>query len=166
MNALLDELAWRGFLADTTDRPALADHLDAGPIRAYVGFDPTAPSIHMGNLVQLMLMRHLQRAGHHPILLVGGSTGLVGDPKGAERAMNPKDLVHAWAERIHDQVRKFVDFDGPAAAIMANNYDWTADVGVLDFLRDIGKHFPVNRMLDRQLIRDRLESGISYAEFS
>jgi len=167
MNALLDELTWRGFVADSTDRAALGAHLDAGPIRAYVGFDPTAPSIHMGNLVQLMLMRHLQRAGHRPILLVGGSTGLVGDPKGAgERTMNPQDLVHAWAGRIHDQVERFVDFDGPAAAIMVNNYDWTADVGVLDFLRDIGKHFSVNRMLDRQLVRDRLESGISYAEFS
>ena len=167
MNALLDELDWRGLLAESTDRAALAAHLDAQSVRAYVGFDPTAPSIHMGNLVQLMLMRHLQRAGHRPILLVGGSTGLVGDPKGAgERAMNPADLVHGWAERIHEQVRTFVDFEGPAAAIMANNYDWTADVGVLDFLRDIGKHFSVNRMLDRQLIRDRLESGISYAEFS
>ena len=167
MNAVLDELTWRGFIAHSTDPDALAAHLDAGPIRFYVGFDPTAPSLHMGNLVQLMLVRRMQAAGHRPILLVGGSTGLIGDPKGtSERNLNPKDVVAAWVERIRSQVSRFVDFDSPAAATLVNNYDWTANLSTLDFLRDIGKHFPVNRMLDREVVKARLESGISYTEFS
>ena len=133
----------------------------------YVGFDPSAPSIHMGNLVQLMLARILQAGGHRPFLLVGGSTGLIGDPKqSSERNLNPKDLVHEWVERIRAQVARFVDFEGPAAATVVNNYDWTAELSTLDFLRDIGKHFSVNRMLDREVVRARLESGISYTEFS
>ena len=164
---LLDELAWRGFLAHTTDLDALREHFDAGSVRFYVGFDPTAPSLHMGNLVQLMLARRLQAAGHRPILLVGGSTGMIGDPKqSSERNLNPKDVVEAWVERIREQVTDFVDFDGPAAAIIANNYDWTGPLGTLDFLRDIGKHFSINRMLDREVVKSRLESGISYTEFS
>ena len=167
MNALLDDLAWRGFLAHTTDLDALRGDLDAGSIRFYVGFDPTAPSIHMGNLVQLMLARHFQRAGHRPVLVVGGSTGLVGDPRQvAERTLNEKDVVAAWVERIRAQVSGFVDFDGPAAAIVVNNYDWTAPLSTLDFLRDIGKYFSINRMLDREVVKSRLESGISYTEFS
>lgn len=162
-----DELTWRGFIAHSTDPDALRAHLAEGPIRFYVGFDPTAPSIHMGNLVQIMLVRHLQAAGHRPVLLVGGSTGLIGDPKQAgERAMNPVELVHEWVERIRAQVSRFVDFEGPSAAIVVNNYDWTANMGVLDFLRDVGKHFSVNRMLDREVVRSRLETGISYSEFS
>jgi len=164
---LLDELAWRGFLAHTTDLDALREHFDAGSVRFYVGFDPTAPSLHMGNLVQLMLARRLQAAGHRPILLVGGSTGMIGDPKqSSERNLNPKDVVEAWVERIREQVTDFVDFDGPAAAVIANNYDWTGPLGTLDFLRDIGKHFSINRMLDREVVKSRLESGISYTEFS
>ena len=167
VNALLDELEWRGFLANTTDRDALAADLDAGPIRFYVGFDPTAPSIHMGNLMQLMLCRRFQAAGHHPILLVGGSTGLVGDPRQiGERVLNEKEVVAAWVARIREQVVRYVDFDGPAAAITVNNYDWTCDLPTLDFLRDIGKHFSVNRMLDREVVKSRLEDGISYTEFS
>ena len=167
MNAVLDELSWRGFIAHSTDPEALAAHLDAGPIRFYVGFDPTAPSIHMGNLVQLMLVRRLQAAGHRPILLVGGSTGLIGDPKQtAERVMNPVEMVAEWVEKIRVQVARFVDFDGPAAATLVNNYDWTASLSTLDFLRDVGKHFSVNRMLDREVVKARLESGISYTEFS
>ncbi len=167
MNALLDELTWRGFIAHSTDPDALAGALDAGQVKSYVGFDPTAPSIHMGNLVQLMVSRRLQAAGHRPFLLVGGSTGLIGDPKqSSERNLNPKDLVHEWVERIRSQVSKFVDFDGPAAATVVNNYDWTVELNTLDFLRDIGKHFSVNRMLDREVIKARLESGISYTEFS
>lgn len=167
VNALLDELAWRGFLAHTTDRDALGGDMDAGPIRFYVGFDPTAPSIHMGNLMQLMLARHFQAAGHKPVLLVGGSTGLVGDPRQVgERVLNEKEVVAAWVDRIRDQVTQFVDFDGPAGAIVVNNYDWTAGLSTLDFLRDIGKHFSVNRMLDREVVRSRLEDGISYTEFS
>jgi tyrosyl-tRNA synthetase len=167
VNALLDELDWRGFIAHSTDRDALSAHLDAGPVRFYVGFDPTAPSIHMGNLVQLMLVRRFQAAGHRPILLVGGSTGLIGDPKQAsERNLNPKETVHEWVERIRAQVSKFVSFSGDNAATLVNNYDWTADLSTLDFLREIGKHFSVNRMLDREVVRARLESGISYTEFS
>lgn len=167
MNAVLDELTWRGFIAHSTDPDALRAHFDAGPVTFYVGFDPTAPSIHMGNLVQLMLVRLLQAAGHRPILLVGGSTGLIGDPKQAsERSMNPKELVAEWVERIRTQVAKFVEFDGDAGATLVNNYDWTAQLSTLDFLRDVGKHFSVNRMLDREVVRARLETGISYTEFS
>ena len=167
MNAVLDELAWRGFIAHSTDPDALAAHFDAGPVRFYVGFDPTAPSLHMGNLVQLMLVRRLQAGGHRPILLVGGSTGLIGDPKQtAERVLNPKETVASWVDRIREQVSRFVSFDGDDGAILVNNYDWTAGLSTLDFLRDIGKHFPVNRMLDREVVRTRLESGISYTEFS
>jgi tyrosyl-tRNA synthetase len=167
VNAVLEELTWRGFIAHSTDLDALGAALDAGQVSSYVGFDPTAPSIHMGNLVQLMLARQLQAAGHRPFLLVGGSTGLIGDPKeGAERNLNPKDLVHAWVERIRSQVSRFVDFDGPAAATVVNNYDWTSELSTLDFLRDIGKHFSINRMLDREVVKARLESGISYTEFS
>nr|NLI50863.1 tyrosine--tRNA ligase [Propionibacterium sp.] len=167
MNAVLDELSWRGFIAHSTDPDALRAHFDAGPVTFYVGFDPTAPSIHMGNLVQLMLVRLLQAAGHRPILLVGGSTGLIGDPKqAAERSMNPKELVAEWVERIRTQVAKFVDFDGDAGATLVNNYDWTSQLSTLDFLRDVGKHFSVNRMLDREVVRARLETGISYTEFS
>ncbi|MDO4717692.1 MAG: tyrosine--tRNA ligase, partial [Propionibacteriaceae bacterium] len=167
MNPTLNELTWRGLIAHSTDAEALSAHLDEGPITFYVGFDPSAPSIHMGNLVQLIVARHLQAAGHKPLLLVGGSTGLIGDPKQtAERAMNPKELVHEWVERIRAQVSRFVDFDGPAAARVVNNYDWTAGLSTLDFLRDIGKHFSVNRMLDREVVKSRLESGISYSEFS
>jgi len=167
VNALLDELTWRGFIAHSTDPDALSAALDAGQLSSYVGFDPTAPSIHMGNLVQLMLSRRLQAHGHRPFLLVGGSTGLIGDPKqSSERNLNPKDLVHEWVERIRGQVSKFVDFDGPAAATVVNNYDWTAELSTLDFLRDIGKHFSINRMLDREVVKTRLETGISYTEFS
>ncbi len=167
MTAVLDELTWRGLIAHSTDPEALAAHLGSGPISFYVGFDPTAASIHMGNLVQLMLVRHLQAAGHRPILLVGGSTGLIGDPKNtAERSMNPRELVHGWVERIRAQVSKYVSFEGDNAALVVNNYDWTATLSTLDFLRDVGKHFSVNRMLDREVIRARLENGISYTEFS
>ncbi|MDR0837279.1 MAG: tyrosine--tRNA ligase [Propionibacteriaceae bacterium] len=167
MNALLDELNWRGFIKTSTDLDALATHLDSGPVCFYVGFDPTAPSLHMGNLVQLMLVRRFQAYGHRPILLVGGSTGLIGDPKQAgERNMNPKDIVAEWVERIRAQVSQFVSFEGDAAATLVNNYDWTAELSTLDFLRDVGKHFPVNRMLERDVVRSRLETGISYTEFS
>ncbi len=167
MNAVLDELTWRGFIAHSTDPEALASAFDSGQVKFYVGFDPTAPSIHMGNLVQLMLARIMQSGGHRPHLLVGGSTGLIGDPKQtSERNLNPKDVVHEWVERIRAQVSHFVDFDGPAAAMVVNNYDWTSELSTLDFLRDIGKHFSVNRMLDREVVKARLESGISYTEFS
>ncbi|GAA1372359.1 tyrosine--tRNA ligase [Luteococcus sanguinis] len=167
VNAVLDELKWRGLVYQTTDEQALAAHLDEGPITGYVGFDPSAPSIHFGNLVQLMVWRHLQRAGHKPLLLVGGATGLIGDPRmSSERNLNPRDVVEGWVERIRGQVSKFVDFAGPNGAEVVNNYDWTKDLSTLDFLRDVGKHFSVNRMLARDVVATRLDSGISYTEFS
>ena len=164
---VLDELKWRGLLAESTDEEALARHLVAGPVTFYVGFDPTAPSLHFGNLVQLMVARVLHRAGHKPLLLVGGSTGLIGDPKEtAERALNTKETVAGWVESIRRQVAKFLDFTGDNPARIVNNLDWTGPMPVLDFLRDIGKHFPINRMLARDVVRQRLESGMSYTEFS
>lgn len=167
MNPVIDELTWRGLIANSTDLEALSAALDEGPIRFYVGFDPTAPSIHFGNLVQLMVARALQRHGHQPVLLVGGSTGLIGDPKeSGERVMNDRDTVATWVERIRAQVSHFVDFEGDNAAILVNNLDWFGQLSALDFLRDIGKHFPVNRMLARDVVARRLESGISYTEFS
>ena len=167
MNTVLDELKWRGLLVESTDEQALVSHLAAGPVTFYVGFDPTAPSLHFGNLVQLMVARALQRAGNHPLILVGGSTGLIGDPKEtSERVLNPKETVAGWVESIRRQVEKFVDFSGRNPARVVNNLDWTGPMPVLDFLRDIGKHFPVNRMLSRDVVRQRLEGGISYTEFS
>lgn len=167
MNALIDELSWRGLIAHSTDLDALGAHLDEGPITAYVGFDPTAPSIHMGNLVQVMVHRALQKAGHRPMFLVGGSTGLIGDPKQAgERVMNDVDVVAGWVERIRSQVARLIDLEGPNAGTLVNNLDWTAKLSTLDFLRDVGKHFSVNRMLDREVVKARLETGISYTEFS
>ncbi|MVA77035.1 tyrosine--tRNA ligase [Auraticoccus sp. F435] len=167
MSNVLDELMWRGLVAQSTDEEALRAHLDEGPVTFYVGFDPTAPSIHMGNLVQLVVARHLQRAGHHPLILVGGSTGLIGDPKQtAERTLNEPEVVAGWVERIQAQVGRFLRLDGEGGARLVNNLDWTASLSTLEFLRDVGKHFPVNRMLARDVVRNRLESGISYTEFS
>lgn len=167
VNAVLDELKWRGLVYQSTDEAALAAHLDEGPVTGYVGFDPSAPSIHFGNLVQLMVWRRLQAAGHKPLLLVGGATGLIGDPRmSSERNLNPKEVVEQWVERIRSQVSRFVDFEGSNAAEVVNNYDWTKNLGTLDFLRDVGKYFSVNRMLARDVVATRLESGISYTEFS
>jgi len=166
---IFDELQWRGLVAQTTDEAALREALADGPITLYCGFDPTAPSLHMGNLVQLILMRHLQRAGHHPLCLVGGSTGLIGDPKAtAERTLNTPETVAGWATRIQAQVQPFLDFEGDNPAIMVNNLDWTAPMSALDFLRDVGKHFRVNAMIKKDAIATRLASqdGISYTEFS
>ena len=167
MTNVLEELRWRGLLANSTDEAALQEHLESGPVTFYVGFDPTAPSIHFGNLVQLIVARHLQAAGHRPLILVGGSTGMIGDPKeSSERVLNPKEVVAEWVQRIRSQVERFVDFEGDAAARVVNNLDWTGPLSTLDFLRDVGKHFPVNRMLARDVVRSRLEDGISYTEFS
>ena len=167
MNALLDDLRWRGLIAHSTDPDALGAHLDEGGVKFYVGFDPTAQSVHTGNLVQLLLARRLQQAGHQPFMLVGGATGLIGDPQEAgERVMNSTDVVAEWVEKIRAQVERYVSFDGDNAATMVNNLDWTASMSTLDFLRDVGKHFPVNRMLARDVVARRLESGISYTEFS
>lgn len=167
--SVLDELRWRGLVALTTDEVALARALADGPITAYCGFDPTAPSLHFGNLVQLIVLRHLQRAGHRVICLVGGSTGLIGDPRPtAERVLKTKEQTAAWVARIQAQVRPFLSFDGDNPAIMVNNLDWTAPMSALDFLRDIGKHFRVNTMLRKDAVAARLASdeGISYTEFS
>ena len=164
---LLDDLVWRGLVAHSTDPDALREALTAGSVRFYVGFDPTAPSLHMGNLVQLVTAIRLQRAGHTPYILVGGATGMIGDPKeSSERTLNDTATVKDWTERVRRQVEPFVSFEGANAATIVNNYDWTENVSTIDFLRDIGKHFPVNRMLARDVVRTRLESGISYTEFS
>jgi tyrosyl-tRNA synthetase len=163
----LDELEWRGLVAHSTDREALRAALGEGSVKFYVGFDPTAPSLHMGNLVQLVTARRLQEAGHTPYILVGGATGMIGDPRDSgERTLNSLDTVKEWTERVRLQVSRFVSFDGSNAATTVNNYDWTASLSTIDFLRDIGKHFPVNRMLARDTVKRRLESGISYTEFS
>ncbi|GAA1734545.1 tyrosine--tRNA ligase [Aeromicrobium alkaliterrae] len=167
MTHVLDDLDARGLLAHTTDADALRAALDDGPITYYVGFDPTAPSLHVGNLLQLLTARRLQLAGHRPLILVGGSTGLIGDPKqSGERVMNSPETVASWVERIRAQVEQFVSFEGDNAATVVNNLDWTSQINTIDFLRDIGKHFPVNRMLARDVVSSRLESGISYTEFS
>src|SRR5688572_6238434 len=164
---LLDDLEWRGLLAHSTDPDALRTALSERPVRFYVGFDPTAPSLHMGNLVQILTARRLQLAGHVPYALVGGATGMIGDPKeSGERTLNTLDTVKDWVERVRRQIEPFLEFEGPNAATMVNNYDWTASLSTIDFLRDIGKHFPVNRMLARDVVRSRLEDGISYTEFS
>ncbi|MGZ8724260.1 MAG: tyrosine--tRNA ligase [Aeromicrobium sp.] len=167
MTHVLDDLDARGLIAHSTDPDALRAELSAGPITYYVGFDPTAPSLHIGNLLQLLTARRLQLAGHRPLILVGGSTGLIGDPKEAgERIMNTKEAVAEWVDRIRLQVSAFVDFGGDNGATIVNNLDWTQQLNTIDFLRDIGKHFPINRMLGRDVVSSRLESGISYAEFS
>ncbi|MEA5154685.1 tyrosine--tRNA ligase [Raineyella sp.] len=167
MSNVLDQLKWRGLVAQTTQEEALRDHLEAGPVNFYVGFDPSAASIHIGNLVQIILAKRLQEAGHNPFLLVGGATGMIGDPRQVgERVMNPEETVREWTEKIRSQVSRFLDFEGPHAARVVNNYDWTSTMNIIEFLRDIGKHFPVNRMLAREVVRSRLESGISYTEFS
>jgi tyrosyl-tRNA synthetase len=164
---VLDDLEWRGLIAHSTDLDALRAEMDAGPVRFYVGFDPTAPSLHMGNLLQIVTARRLQDAGHVPFALVGGATGMIGDPKDSgERVLNSLDVVKSWVERVRAQIEPFLSFEGANAATMVNNYDWTASLSTIDFLRDIGKHFPVNRMLARDTVKKRLEDGISYTEFS
>jgi tyrosyl-tRNA synthetase len=166
---ILDELHWRGLVAQTTDEQALRGALDSGPITLYCGFDPTAPSLHVGHLVQLITLRRFQRAGYRVIAVVGGATGLIGDPKEtAERTLNTKEVVGAWVERIREQVTPFLELAGANPAIIVNNLDWTGGLPAIDFLRDIGKHFPVNRMLARDTVSTRLSSdaGISYTEFS
>jgi tyrosyl-tRNA synthetase len=167
---IIDELSWRGLLADTTDIGDLRKALSTGRVTFYAGFDPTAPGLHIGNLALLLTMRRLQLAGHRPIGLVGGATGLIGDPSGksAERVLNPRELVAEWVERIRREESRFLDFDaGEASALIVSNLEWTGSMLVLDFLRDIGKHFSVNRMLDRESVKARLDGGgLSFTEFS
>jgi tyrosyl-tRNA synthetase len=168
-NDLIEDLKWRGLIAQTTDESALMEDLKK-PITLYLGTDPTAPSIHVGNLVPLLVMRRFQLAGHNPILLIGGATGLVGDPSGRndERSLNDETVVAQWVNRIKLQLSKFMDFETTNnPALMANNLDWTAPMSTIEFLRDIGKHFSVNQMLNKDSVSSRLEKdGISYTEFS
>ena len=166
---ILGELDWRGLIAQSTDRDALASDLAAGPVTVYSGFDPTAPSLHAGHLVPLLTLRRFQEAGHRPIVLAGGATGMIGDPRETgERTLNTADTVADWASRIRAQLERFVAFDeSPTGAIVANNLEWTGELSAIEFLRDIGKYFSVNVMLDRDTVRRRLEGeGISYTEFS
>ncbi len=169
MTDILDELQWRGLVAQTTDESALREALAGGPITAYCGFDPTAPSLHFGNLVQFVVLRLLQRGGHRVICLVGGSTGLIGDPRpSAERVLKSKEQTAAWVANIERQVRPFLETEGENPAVFVNNLDWTEDISALDFLRDVGKHFRVNQLIKKEAIAARLnsEEGISYTEFS
>jgi tyrosyl-tRNA synthetase len=166
---IIDELTWRGLIAQSTDLDALRSALAADRLTLYAGFDPTGPSLHAGHLVPLLALRRFQQAGHRPIVLAGGATGLIGDPRDVgERTMNSSDTVANWAERIRSQLERFVDLgDGPSGAVIANNMDWTGNLSTVDFLRDIGKHFSVNVMLARDTIKRRLDGeGISYTEFS
>jgi tyrosyl-tRNA synthetase len=166
---IVEELRWRGLMALSTDEDALRKAFADGPVTFYVGFDPTAASLHLGNLVQLLTARRIQEAGNRPLILVGGSTGLIGDPKPtAERVLNSPEVVAAWVETVRAQVEQYVSFEGPNAATVVNNLDWTAPMSAIDFLRDIGKHFRVGKMLSKDAVSARLnsEAGISYTEFS
>ncbi|MBE1502819.1 tyrosyl-tRNA synthetase [Amycolatopsis lexingtonensis] len=166
---ILDELSWRGLIAQSTDIDALRRELDQGPVTLYCGFDPTAPSLHAGNLVPLLMLKRFQRAGHRPIVLAGGATGMIGDPRDTgERTLNTLDVVAEWAGRIRGQLERFVDFDdSPTGAIVENNLNWTGQQSALEFLRDVGKHFSINVMLNRETVKRRLEGdGMSYTEFS
>lgn len=169
MTDIVDELQWRGLIAVSTDEDALRKAFADGPVTVYCGFDPTAPSLHLGNLVQILTIRRLQQAGHRPLALVGGATGLIGDPKPtAERTLNAPETVADWVERVKGQIEPFLSFEGPNAATMVNNLDWTSGLSAIEFLRDIGKYFRVNKMIAKEAVARRLNSdqGISYTEFS
>ncbi|WP_328316771.1 tyrosine--tRNA ligase [Streptomyces sp. NBC_00388] len=169
MTDIVDELKWRGLFALSTDEDALRKTLADGPVTFYCGFDPTAASLHVGHLVQVLTVRRLQQAGHRPLALVGGATGQIGDPRPtAERTLNDPETVAQWVGRLRSQIEPFLSFDGENAAVMVNNLDWTAGLSAIEFLRDIGKHFRVNKMLTKESVARRLESeqGISYTEFS
>jgi tyrosyl-tRNA synthetase len=166
---IVDELKWRGLFAQSTDEDALRKALADGPVTFYCGFDPTAASLHVGHLVQVLTMRRLQQAGLRPLALVGGATGQIGDPRPtAERTLNDPEIIKEWVNRLRSQIEPFLDFEGDNPATMVNNLDWTAGLSAIEFLRDIGKHFRVNKMLTKDSVARRLESeqGISYTEFS
>lgn len=166
---IIDEMTWRGLIAQSTDVDALREATSEGPITLYSGFDPTGPSLHAGHLVPLLALKRFQRAGHRPIILAGGATGLIGDPRDVgERTMNSPEVVTEWATRIRGQLERFVDLDdGPTGAVVVNNLSWTGELSAIDLLRDIGKHFSINVMLARETVKNRLESdGMSYTEFS
>ncbi|WP_153108725.1 tyrosine--tRNA ligase [Propionivibrio limicola] len=170
-SALIQDLNARGLIAQITDAKALDELLLRESVTLYCGFDPTADSLHLGHLVPVLLLKRFQQAGHKPIALVGGATGMIGDPsfKATERKLNTPDVIAGWVDKIRGQVAPFLDFEGPNAAIMANNYDWFGGMGALDFLRDIGKHFSVNAMIKKESVQQRInrdEQGISYTEFS
>ncbi|MEV4330729.1 tyrosine--tRNA ligase [Streptomyces sp. NPDC049597] len=169
MTDIVDELKWRGLIAQSTDEDALRKALADGPVTFYCGFDPTAASLHVGHLVQVLTVRRLQLAGHRPLALVGGATGQIGDPRPtAERTLNDPETIAQWVTRLRAQIEPYLSFEGDNAAIMVNNLDWTAGMSAIEFLRDIGKHFRVNKMLTKDSVARRLESeqGISYTEFS
>ena len=169
MTDIVDELKWRGLIALSTDEDALRKAFADGPVTVYCGFDPTAPSLHLGNLVQILTLRRFQLAGHRPLGLVGGATGLIGDPKPtAERTLNDPEVVAGWVERLRAQIEPYLSFEGPNAAFMVNNLDWTSGLSAIEFLRDVGKHFRVNKMINKEAVARRLNSdaGISYTEFS
>ncbi|WP_136192173.1 tyrosine--tRNA ligase [Actinomyces procaprae] len=169
MTDILDELQWRGLIAQHTDIDALRAALNAGPVTFYCGFDPTAPSLHHGHLVAVKVMRHLQLAGHHPLALVGGATGLIGDPRAkGERTLNTKEVVAGWSQGLREQLEHLLDFEGDNPARIVNNLDWTAQLSAIDFLRDLGKHFRMGTMLSKDIVARRLasEEGISFTEFS
>lgn len=169
MTDIVDELRWRGLIALSTDEDALRKAFADGPVTFYCGFDPTAPSLHLGNLVQILTMRRLQLAGNRPLGLVGGATGLIGDPKpNSERTLNAPEVVEDWVERLRGQIERYLDFEGPHAATMVNNLDWTSGLSAIGFLRDVGKYFRVNKMIAKEAVARRLNSdaGISYTEFS
>jgi tyrosyl-tRNA synthetase len=170
-SALIQDLHARGLIAQVTDAAALDELLAKESVTLYCGFDPTADSLHLGHLVPVLVLKRFQQAGHKPIALVGGATGMIGDPsfKATERRLNTPDVIAGWVDKIRGQVAPFLDFEGPNAAIMANNYDWFGAMGALDFLRDIGKHFSVNAMIKKESVQQRInrdEQGISYTEFS
>ena len=170
-SALLQDLHARGLIAQLTDAEALDERLAQGPVTLYCGFDPTADSLHLGHLVPVLLLKRFQQAGHQPIALVGGATGMIGDPsfKATERKLNTPEVIASWGNKIRGQMEPFLDFSGTNAAIIANNYDWFGSMGALDFLRDIGKHFSVNAMIKKESVQQRIdrdEQGISYTEFS
>ncbi len=175
MTDILDELSWRGLIAQSTDPDALRDELRRGPVSLYCGFDPTAASLHVGHLVPLLILRRFQQFGHRPIALAGGATGMIGDPSGrsSERVLQTLEVIADNVRHISEQLARFLDFGegdgdtGPTAARLANNLDWLAPMSAIDFLRDVGKHFPVNGMLGKESVRTRLEAGgLSYTEFS
>ncbi|MCI3221900.1 tyrosine--tRNA ligase [Streptomyces sp. NP-1717] len=169
MTDIVDELRWRGLIALSTDEDALRKAFADGPVTFYCGFDPTAPSLHLGNLVQILTMRRIQQAGNRPLGLVGGATGLIGDPKpNSERTLNEPEVVGEWVGRLRGQIERYLDFEGPYAATMVNNLDWTSGLSAIGFLRDVGKYFRVNKMIAKEAVARRLNSdaGISYTEFS
>lgn len=169
MTNLLEDLSFRGLIQQMTDEEGLNKQLNEEKIRLYSGFDPTADSLHIGHLLPILTLRRFQLAGHHPIALVGGATGLIGDPSGkkAERTLNTQDIVVEWSQKIKNQLSRFLDFDsGENPAVMANNFDWIGKMSIIDFLRDVGKNFGINYMLAKDTVSSRIETGISYTEFS